>query len=717
LGSEFSWRDLLSLRAGYSFEDNLLGQFSFGGSLQFDDLLFSKLSPGKNNALRFDLAVNQKSAFVSTPYHGGITHYPIGPEKFEFIVPALDVYVDIDSLTFVWESSLDPDLYDDISYRLLVDQDSSKLNRILSLAEIEPGNFLIQIQNDSFLVNKPILQTIHTIELTEGGDYYWMVIAFDKDNHFRFAEKENKKIAHFFVTSPRPEITNIVFEYSPWITEDDVQGKLKLHIKNSGSRTANNYALSIYDSLVMQEADSSGFQNYRKVLVSNQELNNMEPGDSTVFEIEWRTSAAGYHKITGEIRKKSTNEVRNFAAENFYTIPKGTFTADDNFSPLKIHKTEFELPIIGKIYFEKGKAEVREEFIRRWKITPPLQLFAERLRSHPEIEIYLQGVADKNSGETKDIASERANAVADSLVNLGVDRDQVKFRPDTVIYTSYLPRTDTQLRLEERWRVDITTDVSNEKILFRPFKTLYNKLSWVAVPFQSNISSVVPITAGSLLLNKNTLADTLSIESSGHKNLPAKTDWDVFGRFPGRPSSWLKQEVNYHIALTDTLNRLFFTKARDVALSYEYTKKERMYYIIAKFNKAKAFYEFYWEGLVDSMYSLLTENENMRMKFHGHGCSIGSEIANQIVSERRTKTFQQKFLDDLLARKFDKNNPDDLAKFEKFKERIDVPPEGHGESRSLIFFAPDGQEILLGDNNTPLGRQLNRRIMVHLYAE
>lgn len=717
LGSEFSWRDLLSFRAGYSFEDNLLGQFNFGGGLQFDDLLIGKLNPGKNNALKLDLALNQKSAFVSTPYHGSVTHQPIGPEKFEFIAPVDGAWVDIDSVLLAWESSADPDLYDDISYRLIVDSDSMKLENLVDVAEIDREELLVRIQNDSFFVNEPMLSTMRQIQFSEGGDYYWMVLALDKDNHIRFTEKDHRKIAHFFVTSPKPEITAIKFEYSPWITEDELQGTLKFHVKNSGSRTANKYALSIYDSLATTANDSSNAQNYGRALLSNFVLNNIEPNDSTVVEFQWLTSVPGLHKITGEIRKITTKELRNAAAENFYTIPKGIFATEEKFNPLRIHKTDFELPVMGKIYFEKDKAEVREEFIRRWKITPPLKLFAERLRANPDIEIYVQGAADKNSGESIEVAGQRARAVADSLVNLGVKRSQMKFLPDTLIYTSYIPQTDTQWRLEERWRADITTDIANEKELFAPLKTLYNKFNWVAVPFKSTISSPVTITSARLFLNENNLADTLSIESGQPKVLPEQFDWTLAERFPGQPSTWLRQDMNYHIALTDTLNRAFLTRARDVALGHEYSKKERMYYIIAEFNKAKAFYEFYWEGLVDSMYTLLTLNDNMRMKFHGHGCAIGSDRANQIVSERRTRTFQQKFLDDLLARKFDKNNPEDLARFEKMKERIDMPPEGHGESLSLSFLAPDGQEILLGDNNTPLGRQLNRRIMVHLYTE
>jgi len=716
LGSEFAFRNLIALRAGYSFEDNLLGQFSFGGGLYFDDLHFGKLKPGRNNALRFDLAVNQQSAFVSAPYHGTITHQPIGPEKFQFIAPVENDWVDIDSVDFSWENSADPDLYDDLSYHLLVDADSAKLHALQNLGESQPAQFLAQAQQDTFYINQPLLATSHSARFNQGGHYYWMVVAIDQDRHIRFAEKAGRRIAHFFVSAPKPEITDIEFDYHPWITEDDMQGTLKFHVRNSGSRTANKYSLSVYDSLITAPADAAIDTGRSLALLANVKLGNIEPQQSTIIELEWRTRLPGRHRITGQIREISTEAMQHTSSELFYSIPKGVFATDEQFAPMKIHKTEFELPVIGKIYFKKGSAEIGEEYTRRWKITPPLALFAERLAGHPEMKIYVRGAADKNSGETIDIAGARARAVADSLVQLGVNKNQIEILPDTVIYTSYLPPTDTPWRVEERWLADITTAVANEKILFGPLKTVYNKFAWSAVPFRSTISSPIPMSTARLFLGKTNLADTLDMTAAGTRRLPDATQWPLAERFPERPSQWLYENVNYHIALTDSLQRTFQTRERNVALDHAYSKKERMYYIIAQFNEARAFYEFYWEGLVDSMYTLLKENDNMRMKFHGHGCAIGSETANHIVSERRTQTFHQKFLDDLLTRKFDTNDVADRALFEKLKARIDVPPEGHGESEPLKFLAPDGQEILLGDNETPLGRQLNRRIMVHLYT-
>jgi hypothetical protein len=54
--------------------------------------------------------------------------------------------------------------------------------------------------------------------------------------------------------------------------------------------------------------------------------------------------------------------------------------------------------------------------------------------------------------------------------------------------------------------------------------------------------------------------------------------------------------------------------------------------------------------------------------------------------------------------------------FNQIRHRIDAP-EGHGENEPLEFLSPTDEKILLGDNETALGRQLNRRVMVIIYTE
>ena len=135
IGSEMSWRNLIALRFGYSFENNLLGHVTFGGSFRFDFNFIKGIIPGRNNALRLNLASTETNAFFTSPYHGSITHIPIGPESFDIIYPAYNEIFDQDSLTLKWQSTTDPDLYDDCKTWLIVNTDSTVLYKIKQYAE------------------------------------------------------------------------------------------------------------------------------------------------------------------------------------------------------------------------------------------------------------------------------------------------------------------------------------------------------------------------------------------------------------------------------------------------------------------------------------------------------------------------------------------------------------------------------------------------------
>ncbi|UCE05981.1 MAG: PorV/PorQ family protein, partial [bacterium] len=222
LGSEVSWNQFISMRMGYSFEDNVLGQFTFGGSLSLDDGTIKNIIPGRNKAVRFDLASNQNNDLFASPYHGSLTHYSIGPEKFKLTGPSPDATIDHDSVTFTWQETKDPDLFDEVDYWLLVDHDSLKIAKVIELVDHDRDELFNFLRNDDeLLVNENLDQTHFVLNEITNDDYYWAVFSFDKDRHIRFAEMKNKPIAHFQVTAPDPKIIDIHFDYSPWITLDD----------------------------------------------------------------------------------------------------------------------------------------------------------------------------------------------------------------------------------------------------------------------------------------------------------------------------------------------------------------------------------------------------------------------------------------------------------------------------------------------------------------
>ena len=101
------------------------------------------------------------------------------------------------------------------------------------------------------------------------------------------------------------------------------------------------------------------------------------------------------------------------------------------------------------------------------------------------------------------------------------------------------------------------------------------------------------------------------------------------------------------------------------------------------------------------------KDKNKRLRFIGHGCAVGPEAINKSLSKKRAKMFHDKFLKDV------KDRYPDL--YDKIKQRMD-PPDGHGESEPLSFKSQNGAIVVLGDNETPLGRQLNRRVLILFYT-
>ncbi len=717
-GSEINWSQFISMRMGYSFEDNILGHFTFGASLQFDDSIIKNIMPGRNNGLRFDIASNQNSEMTASPYHGSLTHFLIGPEKFNLTGPAPDAVIDNETVTLEWQDSHDPDLFDDIVYWLLVDTDSLKISRIIDLSHHDKDDlFSFLNNNDDLQVSQNLNQTDFDLNNLRSGDYYWAVFSYDRDRHFRFAEMKNKPIARFQVAFPDPQIAEIQFDYSPWITQDDYQGKLKIALANYGGRIAKNLSLGVYDSTGAQLAENNQISSAipsNETLLSRVTIPDLKPGESDTIQIDWRTDQAGYHHIVARIIDQNTisktEAIVHSRSASFYTIPKGSIAADDTVLVQNLNRVTYELPYVGKVFFSSNSSTVDRKFIREWIMSPPLTTFAERAKNDPDLMIYLKGSADLKAEEAASIARERALAVRDTLNNLGVKLEQMTVLSDTLLHDLNRPATeeDTRWLQQDRKYVELLVNMSTEEELFGPLQNMYDKKIALPVFFQTKISGVVPFEQGNVSVSNQELLDTLSIKAvNSSQFIDQAFQWLVPELDQKDQSDWIEKQVQYSISVTDTLDRQFKTYPQNVFLKADVVGKEKMYYVIAKFAKAKELYHFYWSNLLDRIPFLLKDDKT-RMRFVGHGCAIGPESINQTLSEQRAKAFHQRFLADV------KQKYPEL--YEEIKKRIDSPV-GLGENEPLAFKSYDGKTIVLGDNETPIGRQLNRRVMVHFYTK
>ncbi|MCK5740020.1 hypothetical protein KAH55_12590, partial [bacterium] len=702
-GTEFSWRQFASIRFGFNYEnERLVETFTIGGSLRLDDVIWGSSMVGQNRALRMDLALNEGNPFFDSPYHGTATYFPLQPEHFRRYLPANGTVIDTSIVNFSWEKTRDPDLYDDVRTWLLVDTDSTRLDTLMRKISTRVDVNSAETEH-AILLHQEVTSQKLTLDNFSGDLYYWTVLAQDRDFHARYGTENKQKISKFTVTRPNLKIDRIEFEYSPWITTDPYQGEIKIHISNYGNRIGRSFYLDVVDSTL--HADSS------KVIWPRLDIPDLAPGETTVLQASWNTSLAGLHEFIGRIRW-SNSALMFEGRDQFYSIPKGYLFSPDSVMALELKRIQFNLPIVGKVFFDSSSSVLQAEFFKwQTEVEPLLVTLAKRMIRYQNVTIQIQGAYDPNSDRGPvSLARERTETVRDKLVELGVHPSRMRILPDNVLLRSYTPTDplDALRYFEDRRVVNIVTAEANEEKLFEPMISFFDSQRTFSVPFGLNIRTVVPSVSGELLLSADTLATSVGVPGiESLRYIEKIVDWHLPDLAKTKNSIWLNKSLQYHIELDDSLNRHFRSHPLEVAVHERLMPMERLVWLIAIFAEAKPYYNFYWANLLDNI-PFLTQTENARFRFIGHGCAIGPSIVNKILSEQRGTLFSELFLNDV-KRLYPGLHQD-------IKTHMD-PPQGHGENEPLEFLSTEGQSVLLGDNNLPSGRQKNRRVLVHFYRK
>ena len=714
-GSEISWSQILALRGGYDFNDCLLSHFSFGLTLRLDDRNTpANFLPGRNRALRFDAAAVEDNFLFSRTYRGSLTHHAIDPEGFEFIGPASGVLIKSDSVRLAWQETKDPDLYDDVNYWLMVERDSLKLAEAVNVIERGENDLFSALENRQFLIQQKTASTAFLLTELEGGDYYWAVMAYDRDRHARFAGSRNRHIRHFRIAAPEVEITNITFDYHPWITEDDRQGALQITIRNNGDGAAKNLSFTLYDSLA---APTNGAMkgSASKQPVLQTVIPKLQAGAVDTIKLEWRTTLAGLHEMTAHLdeanRWRESDKKNNQRRAAFYTIPKGRFVTNDTVLVLKQSRLAYEVPFIAEVCFDSNSAEVKPDYLRKSVLEPPLVTLAQRLMGNRDLKIGLQGFVDPNSGENDAaLAETRAAAVRDSLLALGVYREQMQILPGEVMAWRKPPRdaTDSRWVTQERRYVNITAASSSEAVLFQLVAFNLNERLPSPVIFNAAITGVLPLKNGMINLESPQLKDQIQIDTALRSaSLQKAIAWQP-GQTDDQNSggAWVGNDAIYALALTDSLDRQFRTEPRQAYLAAQSILREQRVAWPIKFRGTDPLYDFYWPKLMEHVNRML-EDKNMRMRFAGYACAIGPDHVNMKLSQQRADTFQVYFL-----RHIKKLSP---ANYEKIRKRVDSKAVGFGESKPMAIEYLNGERRVIGNNEKPLGRKLNRRLEIEFY--
>ncbi len=716
-GTEISWAQLISLRGGYKFEKNALSNFAMGMSLNLKDTYrsFAQMLPGRNNNMRVDLARAESNSFFSSPYRGGVAHFPVGPEKFNNSFPRNDELIHTSPIVLSWSKSDDPDLYDEVKYHLVLDRDSLAVAKILADYEGKkidlPNSFVPHLLK----VNDKQAGTTYNCGILAGGDYYWSVIALDRDGHSRPISDGAKNILRFVVPAPELQITDIEFDYHQWITEDDFQGKIKVTVANTGEYIAKNFNIRLDDLTAPQYTSKDDGSSFSMDAMLDKHIDKLESGETRTFTLDWYTEIEGLHEFAVRVDVKNnvpeSDENNNETHAKFYTIPKGSISVDDTVTAHILSKINYDLPFIAEIYFDKNSSRINKEYVREWILKPPLAILAERLKKYPELNIFLQGFIDPNSDEHNlFLANARANAVKDSLLAMGVDWNQLRILPGKAHPLRSIPpdAMDARWVFQERRNVIITTD-RMENVLFTPIS--YNDVEKLplAIKFYADFWSALSFKNASLFVHRGRLKDKIQATSSFRDKKVVHTliGWNhMQGLESDKHSPWIGKTVSYSFTLKDSLGRSFQTHDQKFYLTDEAHLREQRFSWPLKFAGTEPFYDFYWIRLFKQINRMLQDN-TMRMRFIGHACAVGPENVNLRLSRKRAKVFRDRFL-----KRVNSQHPE---AYRQIFQRLDKAV-GFGEEHPLGVVRTTGDFFLIGDNDSPLGRKLNRRIEISFYS-
>ena len=713
LGAEISWSRLFAVALGYDFANDLMDRVSLGASIRLDDVSGpgTRILSSRGDAVQFDLASLGEGEFFSRTYRGTVTYYPLGPESFALSAPVRGDTVRSAKVVLRWENTRDPDLYDQLSLWVLLDQDPDSVRELAELAQADPGQFESLLREGT-----PLRFTAQTTADTcvvpglTSGVYYWTVVALDLDKHAHIGGLWGRHVEEFFVPYSDIRIKNLQFKYSPWITEDDYQGTLRLELSNDGDLVERNFNVSLIDSVVPPHWTLQGSRTEESspVVLLDSTVSALAPGQTLVFELPWHTRDLGEHVLTAaaDARQVLSEDdlTNNLLQKHFFTIPKGKVSAADTAVIFRVSQVAIDMPIITEVCFAANRTEVQPQYLHRSVIDPPLRVLSSRLKQFPYLKITLQGFADPNSGEIDTtLANRRAEAVRDSLVALGVEEKQIQILPGKLLPVRLLPanKQDAKWILQERRCVKITANHAGQMALFQPVHHVDSEKLPTPVPFNLQIRCAAPSVRTLLVCRADATRDSLLARALTGRHLVGKVQWHV----PEPDSLWLDQQAAYEVRVVDKLGRRFRSHPQHVRLTQDVFTREYRIAFPMKFAQPNPLYGFYWTRVFEQIKKMLKQPDG-RMRFAGFACAIGPEKINLRLSERRARRFHEDFL-----KLLDENYPDLAA---KVRERLD-PPKGYGEAVPLQVVHLDGRRVLIGDNNKPMGRKLNRRIEVIFY--
>jgi len=714
IGTEVWYKDQIGIRAGYRSNKKDLGDFSIGLGFCANDVMTGVLGfPSRfGDCFELDLAEAEFGKILQETYRGGISHYPTVPEPFTVFEPkemtSLNSNNKSAGVLLSWEKADDPDPFDEIGYIVLVDTDRSRIAKALHRLEEDWAGFWLSFK-DSLLFCQELSEPKVEFSVTQGGAYWWGVAAYDREHHVRIAEKNHQKVLHFLVAVPDLVVSQITFIPEKTITTSPFQGALSIRIANKGSGSCQTSFRVLVEDLYLLSQKSI------VKMLANTTLASLPSGKENTLTIPWRTEYPGSHVIRVSVDPDSSilelKENNNQEEKAFVTIPKGILSAPDSMEVMVTGYSTMEVPLVPEVYFSPHSSEVPEWYYLSQSIFPPLlPTLAERMILFPEMHLQIKGSIDWLSGERDPaLADARAEAVKKKLMSLGVSESRLEViskHPEKILGKRPMPKDpqDAQWIMEQNRVVTFSVLPEYEEKMFQPYQFAVDTTFRDSVVFHVNIVSPGGIRSWELRGETGALPVSSRIRQS-RDTLQGQIVWRGTDR--NKVVVPRNRWYRYQFFLTDTLGREFHVVADSIFLQEKRTIQKQEIFGAAKFGKAEPVYPFYWDRMM-AVVGQMIEDPSLHLRFEGHACAIGPEAVNDRLSLKRASEFTRVFLE-----RVKKKYP---AHYEDIRRRV-ASPLGAGEHEPLSLKLRGGSEILLGDNQTPTGRYLNRRIAILLYRE
>jgi outer membrane protein OmpA-like peptidoglycan-associated protein len=721
-GAEIWWKNIIGCRAGYRADGKDLGDFSVGFGLRWENALTSVLGLTSRfgDAFQADFAEAAYGDVLKQTYRGTVTHYPLSPEPFHLgetqEIKSVS-QADSHAVRLDWEKAYDPDPFDEVRYFLMVDPNRQKIESGIERLGEKSETVLewTLIIGKSLIFSAVVPQPGYTVEVKEGGVYYWAVAAFDLAGHVCIARKGKGEVGQFIVAVPDLAVQGIEFTPVQKITTTPEQGTLSVRFSNQGSSSSGPFRVLVRTRPLFGLNLRSDLQLAYQTVFSTT-VHDLAVGKDTTVAVEWKTAQPGWYTVQAQADPDSAmveyRKDNNTATITAATVPKGMVSAPDSVEVMLTGYDSQEIPIVPEVYFALYSSTVDSVYVVPHNgFTPLLTTLADRMALHQDIRLKIYGSIDMLSGE-KDpaLADWRAQAVAAKLESLGVPADRIEVvpnHPQKILGKRPMPVNpqDAEWVMQQDRVVAFSVLQKDEEMLFQPYRFAVDTTMRDSVQFRIRLVSASGIKNWELESRSSLLGINKLAQADRKDSVSGLFSWK--GTDQGKVVIPRNRWVPFTLFVSDTLGRTFSTVKDSIYIQEKRTVQRQELFGAAKFGQVEPVYAFYWDRVM-SVAQEMIQDKALKLRLEGHACAIGPDAVNNKLSLDRAKSFTQAFLD-----RVKKSYP---LEYQDIARRI-AQPIGFGEKEPLIIKIRGLGDVLLGDNRSPVGRYLNRRIAILLYRE